>query len=350
MLSQRLILRGPGDAAWEHAELARPGPGQVLFRPRLSTFKHGTEMQYYLGQGPFRDQVFDPVWRVFRPRTEPLYPMALGSMAVGRVVEVGPDVTQFRPGDEAFGWLPVADLHLCDAARLRPPDGLDDHAGVCLDPATFALGAVHDAETDLAGKVAFVTGLGAIAQFVIQALKGRGAVVLAASQFPLRRRLAEQFGADAVLPNGETPDLALAVKELTRRRWDRVGADVSFECSGRYDRLRHAIRATRQGGSVVMVGFYPGPASELCLGEEVFHNRLTLKASLPAMRWGNTTRGTPPLRNADLTREALELFRGGRLTARGLLEPVLPFAAAAEVCGLIERRPEDVIKVALRHD
>jgi threonine dehydrogenase-like Zn-dependent dehydrogenase len=303
-----------------------------------------------MGRGPFQENEFDPHWRLFRPRTRPLYPLPLGNMAVGKIVDAGPGVTRFRPGDDAYGWLPVADVHLCAADKLRSPDGLDDDSALCLDPASFGIGAVDDAELNLAGKIALVSGLGAIGQFVVQVLKLRRATVLAASQFPPRRHLVEAGRADVVFQSGDTPDLGLAVKELTQQRWRQVGVDVAFECSGHYDHLRQAIRATRQGGTVVMIGFYPGPATELRLGEELFHNRLTLKASLPAPRWGNETRSTPPRSHADLVREAADLFRSGRISAAGLLRPILPFAQAAETFRLIAEHPEEVIKVAIRHE
>jgi hypothetical protein len=44
--------------------------------------------------------------------------------------------------------------------------------------------------------------------------------------------------------------------------------------------LRHAMRATRQCGRVVYIGFYGSNEPPINLGEEFLHNRLTLLASL----------------------------------------------------------------------
>src|SRR5262249_52984574 len=144
-------------------------------------------------------------------------------------------------------------------------------------------GAVQAAESVL------VTGLGAIGLFVVQYCAALGAKVLAASGFETRRSLAKTYGADAVHDTRRDGDVARTIKERMG------GVDVAIECSGSIGTLNQAIRATRQCGRVVCIGFYGGNDGALDLGEEFFHNRITLLASLPAFWWNNPVRSSPPL-------------------------------------------------------
>lgn len=135
-----------------------------------------------------------------------------------------------------------------------------------------------------------VTGLGAIGLFAIQYAVAAGAEVFAASLFPMRRTIAAGLGASVYDP-AQAPDWARTFKQETG------GADVAIECSGHLGTLQAAIRAVRQSGRVVCAGFY-GPADHrLNLGEEFFHNRISLLASLPALSWGNPVRGASSIRS-----------------------------------------------------
>ncbi len=127
------------------------------------------------------------------------------------------------------------------------------------------------------------------------------------------------------------------------------GAHAAIECSGAIGTLARAIRATRQCGRVVCVGFY-GPAdARLDLGAEFFHNRITLIASLPALAWGNPVRSAPPLYAKDLQHQVIADFAAGTLTEGGILDPILPFEEAEHAVTLIAEAPERVVKTAIRH-
>jgi hypothetical protein len=83
------------------------------------------------------------------------------------------------------------------------------------------------------------------------------------------------------------------------------------------------------------------------LGEEFFHNRLTLLASLPDAFWNNPVRTQPPLHAHDLKKLIIEDFKAKRLKVAGLLGPEYPFKEAVEAVAAIANHPKDVIKVAI---
>src|SRR5262249_21497816 len=116
------------------------------------------------------------------------------------------------------------------------------------------------------------------------------------------------------------------------------------------DTLNVAMRATRQCGRVVCVGFYGAGEGALNLGEEFFHNRLTLLASLPAYSWNNPVRGTPPLYAKDLQEMTARDFREHKMTPVGILDPTMPFHEAERAIAMIADEPQRVVKVLLKHD
>jgi threonine dehydrogenase-like Zn-dependent dehydrogenase len=253
----------------------------------------------------------------------------------------GENAGGLRPGEQVFAWAPIADVHVLPAASVKRLGMLTPEQALCIDPASFALGGVLDGAIAKAETV-LVTGLGAIGLFAIQYCAARGARVVAASSFEERRRLAQSFGASEVYDTRAQSDVARTIKQRTG------GVDAAIECSGSLETLTMAMRAARQCGRIVCVGFYG--AGTLNLGEEFFHNRLTLMASLPALAWNNPVRGAPPLHANDLQEMVARDFARGTITPGGILSPTLSFCDAERAVTLIADEPQRVVKVLLRHD
>lgn len=339
-----LMMTGPGEAVFQKRTLPAPGAVEVVIRPLMSSFKHGTEMMAYKGRSPFAHRVLDPDLRIFEDRKEesPFYPLPMGNMIVGEVEWAGADVQDITTGTKVFAWGPIADRHVLPANKIEPLGKLDPEQALCIDPASFALGAVLDGAIE-SGETVFITGLGAIGLFAVQYCAARRARVIASSAFAQRRALAEQFGAERVYNSTAVDDLAKLIKIETG------GAEAAIECSGNLASLQRSIRALKPCGRMVCVGFY-GPADgQLNLGEEFFHNRISLLASLPAFGVGNPTRSDPPLYAKDLQSQAARDFLAGTITSGGFITPVLPFDEAERAVRLIADAPDTVLKAAIRH-
>jgi threonine dehydrogenase-like Zn-dependent dehydrogenase len=342
--SQRVLtIEAPRQARLLERPLAPLGLDDVVVRSLYSTFKHGTEIMAYLGRTPFVSRVFNSTLRVFEaaPTPTPFYPRPMGSMVVGIIDWAGENAGSLRPGEQVFAYAPIADVHVLPAASVKRLGDLTPEQALCIDPASFALGGVLDGAIAKSETV-LVTGLGAIGLFAIQYCAARGAHVVAASSFEERRRLAQSYGASEVYDTRRDSDVARTIKQ-------RIGGvDVAIECSGSLETLTMAMRAARQCGRIVCVGFYA--AGTLNLGEEFFHNRLTLLASLPAVSWNNPVRGTTALYAKDLQEMVARDFAAGTITPRGILSPTLPFRDAEHAVTLIADEPQRVVKVLLRHD
>ena len=347
------------------------GPRQIRIRTEFASPKHGTELVAYRDD-PAAARPYDEAWGAVMPRPAAAgqgFPLRLGNMAVGVVVETGPDASRFRPGDRVFGHFPIRETQTVAEADADPlPDGMSPEAAVCLDPAVMAL-ALRDARIALGDRVA-VFGLGAIGLMAVQLARLAGAErVIALDPIPARRELALALGADDALdPRADGGDAGLAIRRLTARS-DRalgvhlpgsrivggyreaptvagdLGVDVAVEASGSSHALHQAIRATRFGGTVCVLSFYGGEATGLRLGEEFHINRLRLISaraqSLPAA-------DAPGWTLARLVELALAWLAAGRLRVDGIVTPIVPFEESVDAYRQIDEHPERSIKLGIR--
>jgi L-idonate 5-dehydrogenase len=209
-------------------------------------------------------------------------PMVLGHEVVGTVVAAAADgsgplvgtrvaVHPATPGDDGTTRYPgdrpnLSPLctYLGSAARfphtdgafvryatlpsrmLRPlPDAIDLRTASVIEPASVAWHAVSRAG-DVTGKTALVIGAGPIGALVIAVLKRSGAAeIVAVDLHDHALRVARELGATRTIAAADTDAIA------------DLQADVSLDSSGSHRGLASAIRGTRRGGRVVMVGLLP---------------------------------------------------------------------------------------------
>jgi threonine dehydrogenase-like Zn-dependent dehydrogenase len=272
--------------------------------------------------------------------------MRLGYEWVGRVREVGADVSSLQTGDLVHLALPHRETHTVtvadDASLTVLADGVDPERAALLQSAAIALQSIHDARLKLGDTVA-VFGLGAFGLLAVRLARLSGADWIAGvDPIAERRQLARTFGADAVI-DPTVEDAGRRIKVAEGRR----GVDVAIEFSGRYAALHAALRSVRLAGTIVAAGFYTGGAGdELRLGEEWHHNRLTLVGSMSG--WGAPHR-EPGWDRRRLRATVLELLEDDRLDVKALVTDRIPFARAAEAYDLIDRGPESTLRVLLTY-
>jgi threonine dehydrogenase-like Zn-dependent dehydrogenase len=159
------------------------------------------------------------------------------------------------------GWGEVLVAHPSQLHAV--PESLSDEAAVLIEP--FAC-CVHAALRGGAGKndIVVVSGAGTIGLLTVAAIKRFTPPrrLIAIAKHPTQRDLALKLGADQVISPSE---VFQRIRFATgARRLDGMsrslllgGADITFECVGRADSLNDAVRFTREGGTVVVVGM-PG--------------------------------------------------------------------------------------------
>lgn len=337
-----LVLDADGRASLRPIEPRPLREGEARLRVALASIKHGTTLHHLSGHSPFSDRKFDLKQRLFVPLDAPLgVPeswMRMGNMVAGAVIEAAPG-SPLSVGQQAYGYGAMAEQAILSRGQsFAMPEGLSPEQAVCLDPALFAYAAVRDARAT-AGDNVVLFGLGAIGLFAVQLLRLSGCLnLVAVDPAPLRRQRAKALGADVVL-DPTACDVAIEVRRLLGR-----GCDIAIEASGAYRALADAIRSVHQCCRVVTLGYYKGRDSQLELGADFFHNRLELICSMPD--WQNPLREHPAWDWARLWSTLERFFTLGRLTADGILDPVVPFEQAPAALERLMADPAQTIKFA----
>ncbi|MEW6046583.1 MAG: zinc-binding dehydrogenase [Bacillota bacterium] len=249
------------------------------------------------------------------PSTSPLasFPFTFGHENVGVIERLGPaldDASGFRVGQrvvvdpvlgcEVRGIDPPCpacrrgDYHLCEHfadGRLAPgmitgacrdtggswgdyfvahrsqllpvPDSLPDEAALMVEPFSVALHPVLRWPPQ-PGQTALVLGAGTVGLCVVAALRATGtpARIVSVARHRHQAEMARRLGADEVV-TARGPALYEALAEALGARLLKPimgkpvpvgGADVTFECVGAGSSIDDALRFTRGGGRVILVG------------------------------------------------------------------------------------------------
>lgn len=269
--------------------VARPGPGWVRVRPRLSGIC-GSDLATVAGDAA----------RYFEPFVT--FPFTLGHEVVGddedgrRVVlepVLGPEARGFvppwpgaSPGDgDDYGHLVTGDLEpgiqigycastgggwsggfVAHRSQLHPvPEQLSDEAAVLIEPLAGALHAVCRGRVP-AGATVAVLGAGTMGLLTVAALRFLHADcrIIVGARYRHQHALARRFGADVVVE-------PKALRRVVRRAvgchliGDDLagGADVTIDTLGSSATIREAIGVTRPRGRVVLLGMPAGVRMEL---------------------------------------------------------------------------------------
>ena len=337
-------------------------PNEVRIQTEYASGKHGTTM-FMMDGGQRQGQRWDSVNRLYLPSDEPdqdpVTSSLVGTSAVGEIIEVGADVRDWNVGNRVFGFMDVSETNIITVDR--PADfiwpgfaepspwliwklgDLDPLTALCFEPAYVAMNSVRESNVRFGDAVA-VVGLGAIGLLTVRVAALSGAeLIFAVDPIPKRRTLALDYGAHHVFdPYAE--DAALAIKELT----GGAGVDVAIEISGHYAALDTAIRAARFGGTVCQAGAISGNAAELWLGREFLTN--SLKMIVPqgngAMEYAPAD--FPLWDQYRIYDTIVSMMRQDKLTAPGLIDPLVSIEDFPETFELIKHNPSDVVKYGVR--
>ncbi len=200
----------------------------------------------------------------------------------GRVVAVGPGVTEWAPGDEvvggpsprcgrcrrcaegkpsqcegrehsitdAFDGAFARYVRVSTRSLLRLPAGLDARRAALAEPLAVALHGITRSRLG-PGDRAMIFGAGPIGALALAALVARGCEsVVVVEPGERRRALARDLGATEVVHPAELETFPRWQPE----RLSRHAVDAVLECSGRRDAMEAGLCQLRRGGVLVLVG------------------------------------------------------------------------------------------------
>lgn len=260
------------------------------------------------------------------------FPVTLGHEFSGEVIEVGPNVTEFKVGDRVTSettfyicgeceYCKSGDYNLCnyrkglgtqqdggfanyliahkDSVHILP-DNVDYRSAAMTEP----LACTHHAvtKTDISnGDVVVVMGPGPIGLFTAQVAKSRGAIVFITGLTNDKVRLdkAKELGIDYVVNIQEDN-----IRELVNSLTDGYGADVVFECSGAVPAAKQGLDLLRKKGQYAQVGIFANPEVQFDL-EKIIQKEIRVIGS----RSQNSADWEP----------SLELINNGSVKANSLV-------------------------------
>ena len=168
--------------------------------------------------------------------------------------------------DTGGGWSEgTLVAHLSQLHRV--PEDVPDEAAVAIEPLACAVHAALRGDPD---ETALVIGAGSVGLFVVAALRqlARARRIICVAKHERQRKEALRLGADEVVHPEETyrtlPAM-LGTESYEPEIGKPVvmgGADRVFECVGSAGTMEDAVRLTRPGGEVTLVGM---PSARSCL-------------------------------------------------------------------------------------
>lgn len=165
--------------------------------------------------------------------------------------------------DTGGGWSQYVLAH---RSQLHPvPDDISDEAAVLLEPFACALHGVLKIPSDRTATLCIIGG-GTIGLLTVAALRilGHRNRIIIFAKYPHQQRLASELGADDVLSPNSSRYAAFCERTGATSYQPELGqqvllggVDVTFDCIGSSVTIDDALRFTRSGGEVILVGM-PG--------------------------------------------------------------------------------------------
>jgi (R,R)-butanediol dehydrogenase/meso-butanediol dehydrogenase/diacetyl reductase len=206
------------------------------------------------------------------------------------------------------------------------PEGVGPREGATVEPLAVGLNAVETGEVRIGERV-LILGAGPIGLAVTAFAKLAGAAVVAVSEYADgRRRMAEAFGATALINPAEQTDVAAAFAAAAGGP-----PDVVFECVGIPGMIQRCIHLARPRGRIVAVG--------VCMEEDRFVPiSATFKAVSVRFMLGYEHRHFCTV---------LDLLRAGRIDPRPMITGEVDLAGLPVAFEAL-RTPKDQVKLLIR--
>ncbi len=261
------VLYGPGDLKLEERPKPTPKPGEAVVRVKVCGICRSD--YHYWKHGRIGEFVVRK-------------PLILGHEACGVVEEVGEGV-ELKPGDPVViePGVPCGKCWYCRTGRYnlcpgvvfmgtppvdgafveyvawrsdflyRMPPAMSFEEGAMVEPLAVALQAVSRAGLRPGSTVA-IFGVGAIGMVTLEAVKAAGAgKIITVDVDDWKLDLALRSGADVTV-NARKEDPVEAIRRATGGE----GVDYAFEASGAERASYQAVKSTRRGGVVTLIGLY----------------------------------------------------------------------------------------------
>jgi NADPH2:quinone reductase len=256
-------------------------------------------------------------------QSQPPFPFSPGGEFAGVVSALGPDVTEFAPGERVFGGsgsgafveriaVPVAALR-----RIPPGMTFEQASGFSTTYGTSYHALVQRAALAPGETLLVLGAAGGVGLAAVQIGKALGARVIAAASSAEKLAVAAGAGADVLIDYSDGE-----LKEKVKAATDGRGADVIYDPVGG-DLFDQCMRSIAWNGRVLVVGFTGGHIPRVPI------NLILLKGCQVVGVFYGAFAARDRATNDRNFGHLLELFAAGRLDPRvGRVYPMAEYAAA----------------------
>lgn len=257
----------------------------------------------------------------------PALPVTLGLELAGEVDALGPEVVGFARGDRVAiysGHGGMAEYGVFPSERaVKIPDTMPftDAAAFQIAYGTSHVALAHRARLQAQERLLVLGASGGVGLTAVSLGARMGAEVVAVARGREKLRIAAKAGAHHLI-DAQSEDLAGALKDLG-------GIDVTYDPVGG-DAFKSALKATRPGGRILLIGFASGALPEIKANHLLVKN-----VDVIGLYWGGYLAFAP-----DVLTQSLEVLFGWY--ADGGLRPevshVLPLERAVEGLEMLRSR------------
>ncbi|WP_083825545.1 zinc-dependent alcohol dehydrogenase [Citromicrobium sp. JLT1363] len=321
-------LEGPGKLVLREERLDAPRKGEILCETIVSAISPGTELAAWRGLPPLRPGV--------------VFPRLQGYCNVARVLECGPDVTGFAPGDRVLSLQSHRSHFVMPAAGALYTLPAQAQARHIVAAYLFHLGYNAVLRSDVrVGHRVLVIGLGALGLTTVAMAALAGARVYALSGHQKPADIAKQYGASGVFSRDREDALADALGE---------GADIVVATTNGWDDFALALRLTAKNGMIACLGF-PGrneqPGEFNPLASEYFYTKQLRIEAVGASPLENDARGFIRFNQRDNIAFLASAIEDGRLDPQPILSGTYRGEDIAQAYADLDQRKDDAITYLL---
>ena len=338
------VMEAIGKIKMEERDIPKAKDNEVLVKLEYVGIC-GSDLHYY-ETGAIGDFVVEP-------------PFVLGHEPGGTVVEVGKDVKHLKVGDRValepgktcghcefcktgrynlcpdvvFFATPTVDgvfqeyvAHEADLC-FKLPENVSTLEGALIEPLAVGFHAAMQGGAR-AGQTAVVMGSGCIGLVTMMALKAMGvSKVYVVDIMEKRLEKALELGADGVI-NGKEKDAVEEVMKLT----DGRGCDLVIETAGTQITTVQAMRMTKKGATIVLVGY--SKTGEMTLPISMaLDKELTFKTVF---------------RYRHIYPMAIEAVAAGKVNLKGIVTDIFSLDEAQKAMDYSVNNKADVVKAVIR--
>jgi 2-desacetyl-2-hydroxyethyl bacteriochlorophyllide A dehydrogenase len=324
--NESVVVRDVGEVVVEDRERPAPEPEQVLVETEQTLVSIGTELAMIRGSFP-------------APFSPEEFPVAIGYLNVGTVVETGANVEESEVGGRVVNTGPHAQYVAVDREEsLALPDGVSDDEAVFTRIAQIAMNAARRGGIEF-GETVGVYGLGLVGQLAVRTAHVAGAVPVVGLDLSTDRLdyLPDHRGVLGIDPSGD--DWPARLERATDGRL----ADVVIEATGNPDAIPGEFVALRDHGRFVVVGA-PRSTTEFDFYWNCVRPSHTIVGAYDAPATETPRTPWTHERNGELF---FRYLREDRLAVTELISHRLPYAGAPELYDDLREDRTDALGVVL---